>query len=356
MGARPIELELTLRPRLRYDAIDVASRLREEHGDMLSCYPRALYCSFHTTAGYLEQSLSSRLDNRRERLDPFIRAFQKLFPPGAAYRHDRLELRDELSEDQRKVEPKNADSHLAFIGAGLRNCVTYVNRPAEPVYFMDLDGVHGSRARTRRTRVVAYRQACVVERVRCEVPVSRHPIDSINLADPRIGLVARANALISQHGIGKGRVDIALDPGERDAGVTVNEYETLLMRHDLAEVLADPLKFAARTGRRMLADPGAIPAKSLGYARYDMVHVLNELMDALKVSESAVERLLARVMAVPASRFLRMKRHVSLLVSDAHTPGEGAVIQGRYQNPILVQWAATLRRSRNVELTLTSFQ
>ncbi len=59
------------------------------------------------------------------------------------------------------------------------------------------------------------------------------------------------------------------------------------MRHDLAEVLADPLKFAARTGKRMLRDPRAIASKSLGYARYDVVQVLNELMDALRVSESA---------------------------------------------------------------------
>ena len=356
MAARPVELELTLIPRSRYDAIDVAARLREEHDDMLAGFPRSLYCSFHTTAGYLEQGLSTRLENRRERLDPFIRAFQALFPPGASYRHDRLELRGELSDEQRKVEPKNADSHLAFIGSGLRNCVVYTNRPDAPVYFMDLDGVHAGRARTRRTRVVAYHRARVVERVRCEVPVSRHPIDSINLADPRTGLLAHAEALISRHGIGKGRLDIALASAEHDAGVTVNEYETLLMRHDLAEVLADPLKFAARTGRRMLADPRAIPAKSLGYAKYDMVHVLNELMDALRVSESAVERLLARVMAVPASRFLRMKRRVSLLVSDVHEPSGGAVIQGRFQNPILVQWAAAPQGRRSVEITLTSFQ
>jgi len=36
-----------------------------------------------------------------------------------------MELRTELSDAQRKVEPRNADSHLTYIGAGLRNCVTY---------------------------------------------------------------------------------------------------------------------------------------------------------------------------------------------------------------------------------------
>src|SRR3712207_9360267 len=43
----------------------------------------------------------------------------------------------------------------------------------------------------------------------------------------------------------KGRLRIALAPGERHAGLTVNEYETLLMRHDLSEVLRDPLRFMA---------------------------------------------------------------------------------------------------------------
>jgi hypothetical protein len=154
MAAQPRELKLTLTPRSRYDAIDVAARVREEFGDVLIGFRRVLYCSLHTTAGYLEQSLSSRLDNRRERLDPFMRAFQGLFPPGADYRHDQLHLRSELSEDERQCEPRNADSHLTFIGSGLRNCVTYLHRPSEPVYFTDLDGVHAGQPRTRCSRVL----------------------------------------------------------------------------------------------------------------------------------------------------------------------------------------------------------
>jgi thiamine phosphate synthase YjbQ (UPF0047 family) len=351
MAAQPIELKLMLTPRSRYDAIDVASRIREEHGDALSGFRRVFYCSFHTTAGYLEQGLSIRLENQRDRLDPFIRAFQGLFPPGADYRHDQLHLRRELSDDQRRCEPRNADSHLTFIGSGLRNCVTYQNRPGEPVYFMDLDGVHGGQPRTRQTSVLAYNRGEVVGRVRCEVPVSKHPIDSINLADPRVGVLDRAQDLLARHGVAKGRLDLALDPAERDAGVTVNEYETLLMRHDLAEVLADPFKFVARQGRRMLRDPRSIPSKSWGYARYDAVQVLNELMDALRVSESALEKLMARVMAVPARRFLRLKRSVSMLVSES----AGGVVQGTYQNPIMIQWAAAPRGARTIEMTLTRF-
>lgn len=354
MAAEPKELELKLTPRSRYDAIDVAACVAAAHGDVLAPYRRVAYCSHHTTAGYLEQSLCSRLEHSRDRLDPFVGAFRRLFPEGAEYRHDCLDERTELSEESRRVEPRNADSHLAFISAGLRNCVTYVNRPGEPVYFVELDGTNGSTVRERRTTVLAFSRADVVERVACEVPVSGHPIDSVNLADPRAGIMPRIDELLERHGVAKGRVDIALHQGEHDAGVTVNEFETLLMRHDLAEVLSDPLRFLARTGRNALADPGAIAQKSWGYAKYDLVQVINELMDALRISSSAVERLLARAMAVPARRKLRLKRSVSLLVSDGGTGG-GRLLKGTYQSPILIQWGEAASRRRTVDVTLTRF-
>ncbi|MBP1619431.1 MAG: hypothetical protein H6Q02_198 [Acidobacteria bacterium] len=351
--AEPAAVTVSLTPRERCDTIDVAALVRERVGDGFDGYRKAVYCSLHTTAGYLEQGLAARLEHRDDRMVPFIRAFGGLFPPGADYRHDRLDERRELSPEQRSSEPKNADSHLTFIAAGLRNCATYTNRPGEPVYFFDLDGVNGDTARTRRTTVLAYSREEVVARASCEVPVSRHPIDSINLGDPRAGVLPLAEELRRRHGVGRGRLDIALAAGERDAGVTVNEFETLLMRYDLTEVLRDPLRFLARQGRRMLAEPRAIAAKSLGYARYDVVHVVNELIDALNLSESAVERVLARLMAVPASRRLRLKRSVSLLVSDLD--GDARVVRGTYQSPILIQWGAAHARRRTLELTLTRF-
>ena len=88
------------------------------------------------------------------------------------------------------------------------------------------------------------------------------------------------------------------------------------MRHDLSEVLRDPLRFMAEKAGHMLGNPRAIPAKTLDYAKYDLVRVFNQLVDALGLRESMVESVLARAIAMPASRFLRMKRSVSLLVSD----------------------------------------
>jgi thiamine phosphate synthase YjbQ (UPF0047 family) len=350
----PIEITVQLRPEARYDAIDVAALVGEQHGGKLRSYARALYCSYHTTAGYLEQSLCSRLQNSRARLDPFIGTFQKVFPPGADYRHDHLHLRSELSADARAREPKNGDSHLAFIGSGLRNCVTYVQRRQGPVYFIDLDGVGPDGRRERRTTVLGYEREEAVATLEMAVPVSPHPVDSVNLRDAQFGLHDRVSALVARHGVEHGRIDLSLDAVERHAGLTVNEWETLLMQHDLVEVLRDPLRFMALKGKNMLKDPWTIPSKTLDYAKYDLIHVFNEAMKALGMSESAFERLLVRCIALPAQRFLRLKRSVSFLVSAA-SPG-GPLVLGTYQSPILLQWSAAPRRERKVRLTLVRFR
>ncbi len=354
MTPRPLDLTLELRPRSRYDVIDVAHRVVDTVGDVLSSYRRVLYCSLHTTAGYLDQRIQRRFEHRRDRLDPYMHAYQTLFPPDAGYSHDELHLRRELSDAQRMVEPRNADAHLAFIGSGLRNCVTYEHEHGEPVYFMDLDGVCDGRARERHTSLIAYTDEEVVASVPFEIPFSRHAIDSVNLSDPRVGLTDRIQTLLAAHPVGHGRIDISLDGSEECAAVTVNEFETLLMRHDLAEVLRDPLRFMARQGRNMLRDPMTIPTKSLGYAKYDVVRVINELIDAFGLSESLVERLVAKVMAYPAARLLRFKRSLSMPVIRA-SGGAPGLVRGQYQSPILIQWRRSSRQARTLRVSLTRF-
>jgi hypothetical protein len=178
----------------------------------------------------------------------------------------------------------------------------------------------------------------------------------VNLKDPKLGLYEQIEALTAKYDVPKGRVRIELAKGERHAGLTVNEYETLLMRHDLAEVLAEPLRFMREKASHLLARPRAIPNRSLDYAKYDMVQIFNQLFDHFRMNESMVERLAARVLAVPAARFLRMKRSVSLLVSDRQTEGVGRPVQGTYQSPILVQWAKASAKQREVDVVLTRFK
>jgi len=347
----PAELRLTLAPRRRFEAIDVNRRIAAEAGDVLRRHQRAFYCSFHTTAGYLDQRLSARLRHDRDGLSQFFGSFHALFPQDGGYRHDRMELRAELSEAQREIEPRNADSHLTFIGAGLRNSVTYRTQPEAPVYFIDLDGTCDAMRRRRTTTVVAYDVERVVARTSVSVPVSKHPIDSVNLADPRLGLLDQVNDLLARSGLEKGRVDLLVEASEHNVGLTVNEYETLLMQHDLVDVLKDPLRFAKIKTRHMLDDPFAIPGKTLNYAKYDVVRVLNSLMEALGLDQSSFERLVAKVMSVPARRFLRSRR-VSFLAAADVDHAAARLIRGTYQSPILVQWQPAEQQVRRLEIAL----
>lgn len=319
----------------------------------MAVFPHCLYWSFHTTAGFLDRSLAARLSPAH--IPSYVDALRTIFPEGAGYEHDQLDRRFDLDAEQRAVEPRNADSHLAFMAGGLRTCVTQPNKPDEPVFFVDLDGVNAGRPRRRRARVIGFRHERAVRATRIEVPVSGHPIDSINLKDPRLGVEQQLAEFVRAAGIPIGRLRVSLDPMERHSGLTVNEFETLLMRYDLAEVLKNPLRFAAEKYRHALANPRAVPAKTLGYAKYDFVRVLNQGLDTLGLRGSIVERVLARTLAVPAARFFHMRRSVSLLVAE-RPDGTTGIVEGMYQSPILVQWQHAPRQSRVLNISLTELQ
>ena len=148
---------------------------------------------------------------------------------------------------------------------------------------------------------------------------------------------------------------MVLDPAEHHAGLTVNEYETLLMRHDLIEVLRDPVRFMADRGRDLLKDPRSIPSVTLNYARYDLVRVINQLIELTGMSESIVERAVAKFLAAPAQRFLRIKRSVNLLITDGDKGEAGDIVQGTYQSPVLVQWNKAGNQSRKLQIQLYRF-
>lgn len=355
MARTPAEFMLELIPRTRVDVIDVRAEVSARHGDALDAYPRALCSSFHTTAGYLDQGVAARLNQGPDGVMPYIDLFRTMFPEGAGYEHDKIDRRTELTDDQKPSEPLNADSHLAFMAGALRTCVSYPNRLGEPLSFIDLDGVYQGQSRLRRTSVLGYTAEESVAHARIVVPLSGHSVESINLKDPQLGVYQQCMDLVARHDVAKGRLRLSLAPGERHAGLTVNEYETLLMRHDLSEVLRDPLRFMAEKAGHILGNPRAIPSRTLDYAKYDFVRVFNRLVDALGLRESFVESVLSRAIAMPASRFLRMKRSVSLLVSDTATPGQSRIVEGTYQSPILVQWHRERKPTRVLDVTLTRF-
>ncbi|MCC7186442.1 MAG: hypothetical protein IT185_09400 [Acidobacteria bacterium] len=352
----PIELALPITPRARLDVVDIRARTAELHGDAVQGFRHCFYASEHSTAGFLPQSLAARLIARFGSVSPYLDVFRNVFPEGAGYRHDQLELRDELAPEQKAVEPTNADSHLAFMGGGIRACVVGdAHRPA-PIYFVDFDGVYKDVPRRRTARVVGYNHEVEVARVTLQVPVSSHSIDAVNLKEQRLGFLDEVQSLVQAHGVTKGRVRLELATSEQFASLTVNEYETLLMKHDLAEVLQNPLRFAREKVRHAWNDPRAVPAKALGYAQYDLVRAMNQLLDSLGLQSSRIERLVARSLEAPASRFLRMRRSIDLMVSDAKSEGQGQLVQGLYQSPILVQWRPARGEVRRIDVALTRFE
>ena len=351
----PFHATLRIKPASRVDLIDVRGTLREEFGSEFTRYPKAFYISDHTTAGYLDRRIAEVLEHDGDNIQDYLQVFQKLFPPDAGYVHDELHLRTELSDQERATEPRNADSHLTFMGGGLRNCVSYELRGDEPVWFVELDGVHVGGTRQRRTTVIAYNGEEDVARMQMHLPASPHSIDAQNLRDPRLGFIDQLQRLARKHAVAFGRFDVSLLAEERNAGLTVNEYETLLMTHDLREVLGNPLRFMAQMGKEALQAPLSIPAKALNYAQYDAVQLFNELMDRVGVRRSMVERIVNRALAVPVSHFLRMKRGISLPILDRRGDGVGEIGWGTYQSPILVQWKGAGGPTRALNVRLVRF-
>jgi len=348
----PLDLTLELVPRSRLDLIDVSARVRELAGRVGDRYRRALYCSHHTTAGFLDPDQAGNPGPANGQLPPRLREVCALFPAEAGYRHDCLDERRELTDEQRLVEPRNADSHLSFMAGGLSNCAVYTHRPEVPVYLLELDGVNGPLRRTRRATVVLHHAEEIVARQAVAVGVSDHAVEAVNLADPRSGLMERVEALLAREGITTGRVHLELAPDEQGAALTVNEFETLLMQHDLADVLRDPLRFVGRPARRALRRPLSVPARSLDYAKFDLVRVLNAVLDRLGGGGRLLEGVTRRLMAPPAERRLRFKRALSLVVTPQ--PGSGPrIVRGTYQSPILIQWRAARRGARRLVLTVT---
>ena len=350
----PLQFALDIVPRARLALTDVRAETAAVIGDEFDRYTRCFYSSLHTTAGYLPQSLQRRLAGARHGISSYLDLYRALFPERAGYRHDQLGERTELTSEQCLREPLNGDSHLMFILGRLRACVSYRMR-SDPVYLVDLDGVYGGTPRSRTTVMVGYDDEIEVVRTSLRVPVSAHPIEAVSLKDPRYGLHEQLGDIIARHACGKGRLRLELAPSEQHACLTVNEYETLLMRHDLADVLREPLHFAAEKARHVWNDPRVVPRKARAYARYDLVQALNQLVDVLGLPTSRIEQFVARALVVPATRLFGMKRSIDLLVSDENPTGRAAIVEGTYQSPILIQWRAEARRVRTVNISLTRF-
>ena len=154
-------------------------------------------------------------------------------------------------------------------------------------------------------------------------------------------------------------------------------------------MLGDPLHFMAAKGwslgRLLLRDPRALRAAVKRYAKYDLVQIVNKVLDKTGLNDSLAERFIDKFLTGPVERRLRMKRSMSLLISDAYPPGGaspggttnhpanghagngraendssstpgGRIVQGRFQSPILVQWRSSQTPTRRIVATLSRFE
>ena len=357
MAPAPRPLTIHFWPGRRVDVINVTPCVDAASPGLLQHHDKALYYSYHTTGGFLGAALCNRPDWTPACAYRVLAPFRRLFPPGAGYRHDQLLLRTELSPKRRRTEPRNADAHLRFIGSGLESCVTHTGDPARPVYFVDLDGVNqdtGNRRR-RRAKVIGYDDEATVARTTLQIPVADRPVDAVNLCDPDLGLFEHLHEMTARHGVTTGRVHLQLGPDERHAGLTVNEYEPLLMEHDLAEVLRNPLRFAARTEDTVRQAHRPLPNTAKHASARSRTIADDDEEDTPDVGDPPVAHI-DKELSTGTRHPLRLKRSMSLLVTPEDASGRGTVELGRYQSPILLQWRTTDAQARRLRARLTRFE
>lgn len=351
MASGPIACRVHVEPAERFELVPLAERLPEA----VARSPRLLVASLHTTAGLLEADVARRCGNDPAEVRRWLRPVHGLFPADADYSHDALHLRSELTPEQREVEPKNADAHLTFIGAGLQGCVTLDDPASAPPWLVELDGVSEHEHRRRQVIAVGFEREIVVADRVVDVPVSP-TADALDLRDPGRGVWPVVAEMLGRHEIDHGRLDIALDPEESHAGLSVNEHETLLMQHDLAQVLRDPVHFALERGRHLAKDPGALFNKGLDYARHDAFKLIGRVEAMLGRGGSLALRVAERFLGPAAGRILRVRPSISFPACPELATGDLPLVQGRYQSPLLVQWRAPRSGRRMVHVKLVRFE
>ena len=161
-----------------------------------------------------------------------------------------MDLRTELSDAQKKVEPRNADSHLTFIGAGLQK-LRHLPHAAARAGLLHRSRRHERRhaAPARRPSVLAYDHERVVSRTSLTHPGVEA---SDRLGQPRRSASGPARAgeraAVAKRSRTAGASIWSSTPTERHVGLTVNEYETLLMKNDLVDVLQESAALRADQG------------------------------------------------------------------------------------------------------------
>lgn len=309
--------------------------------------------------------MATKLGNNSEGIDHLVRSAHRLFPEGAPYWHDRMELRNELTPEQRKHEPLNADSHLAFICLGLCNCALYEFAPDAPIYFIDLDGESRGTFRSRKTLAVGYNHTqCVHEEI-LSIKIPQKDQYALDLSQH----LNRLQSLVNKHNIHHGLVILELDSDEKNAGITVNEYETLLVERDLIDVLKNPLKYMLDNASALIRHPLTLPGKAKKILTYELHLAIRDGLRFASRSVSALEYMVERLgmrlpllesvidrLATPLeNRWMNLGTTARFLIHADHGVSPGRIAIGTYQSPILIQWRRPNTDIRKLRVRLLQF-
>ena len=319
MPAALPHVTICLRPPRRHAVLPVRTAVRRACPAVLQ-QPQVAYSAHHTTAGFLDAEVRAQIGPSEAAIRQFLAPYHMFFPYGADYQHDQMHLRTELRPEQRRCEPRNADAHLAYIGAGLVACLQTV--PTEPLALVDMDGVNKEtgRHRTRRVTAVGFTEARTVAEFDVTVPAPSRTVGATSLRDPRLGLIARIHAVLAEHAVHFGCVQLALTDDPDDAALVVNEYEKQLMRYDMTQVLRAPRYFQS-------TEQVPVPASAM---------VENPGTRAPATEEPA----------------LRLQGTVRLLVRPPADNGTSRLVQGRYQSPIVLHRTP---RERTIRVTVMRY-
>ncbi len=357
---------MNLTPSSRLDITNISQSLTESDLAAFSSYEKIALSSLHTTAGLLEQSFAVKLGNTQEGINNLIRSARRLFPEGAPYWHDQMDLRDELSAEQRKYEPLNADSHLAFICLGLCNCVLYSFDPKDPIFLIDLDGEFQGVFRSRKILAIGYNTAECVHEDSITVPMPQKDRAALDLSST----LQNYQSIIDQQKVHRGVISFALAPQEKFAGITVNEFETLLMERDITDVLKNPLKFMLSNVSEFARHPFSIPGKAKQVIMYELHQTIRDGLKLATRGASALEHIAERLgvdlplleyaidkIATPLeSRWMNLGNSVRFLINaDDHDTPSGRIMTGTYQSPILIQWRRPESDIRHINVRILKF-
>ena len=338
--------------------------MESEH-DSFVPFKKIALSSLHTTAGFLEQPLAGKLGNSQEGLDHLIRSAHRLFPEGASYWHDQMELRDELTPEQRKSEPLNADSHLTFICLGLRNCALYEFDPKLPIHFIELDGEFRGEFRSRKTLAIGYnRTECVYENV-LSIDVPDQDRYALNLTEK----LAEMEPLLKEHKIHRGILTFELDQDEGHAGITVNEFEKLLMERDITDVLLNPLRHMLNNASEFAKHPLSLPTQAKKVLTYEMhlaiqdglklasrsVSVIEYMAERMGMNLPLLEYVIDRLATPLESRWMNLGSTAHFLINAKDEEEIGQFAVGTYQSPILIQWRSPKSGKRKLHVRLECF-